>query len=234
MSIYGGQPSQGSPPSDGGKSRSERRENRIKLMTAAIGLLAAIAGALGAFWGATAKRANSAEAQVDSSNQTIADLQQQINGLREQLAQAQAAASATPTPAPPATSEAEPPTSAPDAGPEPDFVKNLKVPLTNYTSIQVSQAKVEQSVGVADLYYEPRSDKRSLRGGFAKLSTDVEARSKEGCSDAVETRPTVKPVTRFTKGMAICTTRSGWVALLVVTSVPDSEGTVGLQVTFWG
>lgn len=121
-----------------------------------------------------------------------------------------------------------------DTGPEPDFVKRLKVPLTNYTSIQLSKASIEQSVGVADLYYAPKNEKPTIEGGFAKVSAEVEVQSKDGCLDAVQTRPALEPISRLKVGQAICATRSDWVALLVVTSAPNSEGTLGLQLSFWG
>lgn len=77
-----------------------------------------------------------------------------------------------------------------------------------------------------------------MRSEFAKLSTEVETQSKDGCVDAVDTRPTVKPVTNFSAGQAICVVTSSpmsssGVALLVVTSAPDSDGTLGLRLTYW-
>src|SRR4029453_16265396 len=74
--------------------------------------------------------------------------------------------------------------------------------------------------GVADLYYKPQSGRPILVGARADLSTDVQTRSKAGCRDAVETRPTTKAITKFSKGDAICAKRFGYVALLVVTFAP--------------
>lgn len=91
----------------------------------------------------------------------------------------------------------------------------MKVPLTNCTSIQISRAL---SVGAADLYYEPRNGRPSIRRAFAKVSTDVETQSKAGRLDAVETHPTTSPITKLDAGQTMRATQSGGVALLVITS----------------
>ncbi|GAA0536610.1 hypothetical protein GCM10010172_17480 [Paractinoplanes ferrugineus] len=126
-------------------------------------------------------------------------------------------------------------TTTDDTGPAPDFTKDLKIPLLNYMSIFLRTGEVVQGKGTADLYYGPQ---RSIRTSFSQLSSDVEARTKAGCEDAVATRPAGKSITKLDTGQAICVVPSslmagGGVALLVVTSAPDSSGTIGLRLSYW-
>ncbi|WP_436532764.1 hypothetical protein [Actinoplanes sp. HUAS TT8] len=117
----------------------------------------------------------------------------------------------------------------------PTFVKDLVVPLTNYTSLSLSTAKIEESRGAADLYYDaPAGGKPRIRDGMGgRTSILIEDPTRQGCQDAVDTRPNTKPITSLKKATRICVTVYDGVALLEVTSAPDADGDLGLRLTYW-
>jgi len=118
------------------------------------------------------------------------------------------------------------------------FSKQLTIPLfNNYTSIDLSAARVHCCTGYTDLYYDREAGGRlRIRPAFGAFSANVPPGPVTGsvCQDAINTRPTAIPVTSLNPGSRICATSgTNGIGLLEVLSAPDSNGTFTAQLTYW-
>jgi hypothetical protein len=57
--------------------------------------------------------------------------------------------------------------------------------------------------------------------------------SQEGCSRAVTTSPTIKPIRPLHSGLLICVLTDGGTSLLRILAAPQKDGTLNISQRFW-